>query len=96
MNIKQQAKRLAPLIATLIGAVLIIFALYSMGRISRAKGTVHGIGSHISNSSFGRLVSGEMEREASQYDKTVKWCLISGIILLIGGGTVYYYRRRRY
>jgi hypothetical protein len=96
MDIKQQAKRLAPLIASLIGAVLIIFALYAKGRISEAKGTVHGIGSHMSSNPFGRLVSGEMEREASQYDKTVKWCLIGGIILLIGGCTVYYYRRHRY
>ncbi len=92
MNIKQKVG----LVASLLGIFLIVFALQSRGRISEAKSTVHSVSSRISNSSIGKMASGQMERTVSQYDTKVMLCLIGGIILLVAGaGGAYYYRKHR-
>jgi len=89
-------KRISSLAVCCLGIVLIIYALYSMNRISEAKSTVQRISNRISSSTIGKMMGGEMHKKASQYDTEVTWMLISGIILtLAGGGGFYFYRKHR-
>lgn len=89
-------KQIISVVVSCIGIFLMIYAIHSMNRISEAKSSVHSIGSRISNSSFGKAVSGEMEKKASQYDVEVRLCLISGIVLMLGGGgAAFYFRKHR-
>jgi hypothetical protein len=89
-------KRISGLVIALIGAILLVYALYSMHRISEAKNKVHHIGKQIPGNFFGKAVKGELHKKVSQYDKEVEWLLIGGItFLVVGGGIIFLYRKPR-
>jgi LPXTG-motif cell wall-anchored protein len=88
-------KQIISLVVSLLGVILIIYALHSMGRISHAKSEVSSVSRRISGSTIGRMVGGEMQNRASQYDTEVRILLIGGIILAAAGGYFAYRFRKR-
>ncbi|HSX37424.1 MAG TPA: hypothetical protein VLE95_01165 [Chlamydiales bacterium] len=92
MNVKQ----IVSLVVSLFGVILIIYALHSMGRISTAKSEVSSVSRRISDNTIGKIVGGEMQNQAGQYDTEVTVLLIGGIVLAVTGGyCAYRFRKRR-
>ncbi len=88
-------KRIIGVIVLVIGVVLIIFAADAMKRISSAKNAVSGASGFMPNNPAGNMVTGSMEKAASQYDVPVMICLIGGIVLvLVGGGMAIFCRKK--
>lgn len=93
MNIR--SKRLAGIVVAIIGIVLIIYSVYSMNRISEGKAEVHSLTGPFSGSASGRVVGEALGNRASQYDSTVLFLLISGIVLTAAGaGVVFVFRKK--
>ncbi|HEY2811166.1 MAG TPA: hypothetical protein VGJ00_07260 [Rhabdochlamydiaceae bacterium] len=79
-------KRIVGCVVLIVGIVLIIFSVYEMNRISRAKGAIHTLSSPFSGSSAGKTAGHVMEGKASQYDTPVMILLIGGIACTVVGG----------
>lgn len=79
-----------------VGVFLIGYAIYGMERISDAKGEIGVVSSRISNSSFGKMISDEMERSLDKHDAQVNFLLVTGIILVIVGGVIAYQYRKNH
>jgi hypothetical protein len=89
-------KQIVSLGVSLLGVILIIYALHSMSRISEAKSEVGSLSKRISDSNIGKMVGGEMKNKASQYDTEVTVLLIGGIALAVAGGyCAYHFRKHR-
>lgn len=88
-------KYITGIVIAIIGVFLIVYSIHSMNRISEGKSQVHSLTSPFSGSSAGRMVGGALESRASQYDSTVLFLLISGIILTVAGtGAAIIFRKK--
>lgn len=93
MNMR--SKRITGVVVTVIGILLIIYSIHSMNRISEGKSEVRSLTSPFSGNAGGRIVGEALEGRASQYDSTVLFLLISGIVLTAAGAGLVILSRKR-
>jgi len=88
-------KKIAGLIALIVGIILIIFSIHSMNRISNAKSGIHSLSESFSGSSAGKEAGNWLQNKAGQYDVPVMVLLIGGIVLTIVGGSVVLFSKKK-
>ncbi len=81
-----KVRRIVSLVVLIVGVAAIAYALYAKGRIANAKGEVNTASGFLPKNAMGEMVGGKMSSEASQYDTTVQYLFIGGIVLAIAGG----------
>jgi len=88
-------KKLVSFGAIILGAIMVIYALSAMRRISNAKGTISNFG-RVSDSSTSRFMTGSLNSEASRYDTKVMVLLVAGIIFVVAGCAGAYHYKKHY
>ena len=89
-------KRITAYSAIILGFVLFIVAIYEKGRVSNAKANISSGTSMFSGNAVGNMVGGALQNEASQYDSTIKFMEMGGIVLmLVGGGMLFFFRKSK-
>jgi len=91
--VNMRSKRTLSIALMVIGAVLILYSLQAMNRISAAKSEVHTISGLFSGSPEGQAAGGFLGQQASQYDTSVRLLLVGGIVIA-GCGAVLFFRKR--
>ena len=81
-----KVQKIVSLVVLLVGIAAIVYALYAKGRIASAKGDVSTATGLMPKNAMGEMVGGVMNSKASQYDTTVQYLFIGGIVLAIVGG----------
>ncbi|MBP9842245.1 MAG: hypothetical protein KBC64_07495 [Simkaniaceae bacterium] len=84
MNIKKTVGG----IIFILGIVMAIYAIHSMGRISQAKGSINNLTGPFSDRQEGQFANKVLSHEASKYDTDVMILLVTGIIFIVIGGSV--------
>jgi len=87
-------KRITAYSAIILGIVLFVFAMYEKGRVSNAKANISSGTSMFSGNAVGNMVGGALQGQASQYDSTIKFMEMGGLVLiLVGGGMLFFFRK---
>ena len=88
-------KQVFGIIAILVGVALIMFSRYEQGRVSDAKKDIHTGTSLLPKNPIEEVVTGSLEKKASQYDTPLQIFFIGGIALVVLGlGVLVVFRRR--
>ena len=72
----------------ILGIVMTIYAVHSMGRINQAKGSINNLTGAFGDHKESKFANKVLTHEASQYDTDVMILLVSGVVLIIVGGSV--------
>jgi len=92
-------KRIIGWVSTVLGLILIVYAVHSMQKASEAKGFVKNFTDFFShNTTWNPLIKffgGEALKEASKYDVTILIMLILGIVLTVLGLSTLFISRNR-
>ena len=88
-------KCISGIIALIIGAVLIIFAIQSMARIGTAKKDVAGAREMLPDNAMGNMVGSRLSAKAGSYDVEVRWVLIGGIAFAVLGGALIFMSKKK-
>lgn len=88
-------KQLISLIVSIIGAVLIFFAIHAKGQVDAAGTKVNALTSPFSSTPAGGATRRMADEKLGGYYQEVQMLMIAGIVLLIAGGASYYYCRKK-
>jgi ascorbate-specific PTS system EIIC-type component UlaA len=91
MNFKQ----IIGLILIIIGAIVLIYALYARSRVSEVKKEIGKSSGLFSDNPVNKQIGQALEKKVGSYDMPIMVGMIGGIVLvIIGVGTMVYCRRR--
>ena len=89
------AKKITGLILLIIGAIILIVALYAKSRVAEVKKGIHKGSSMFSDNPVNRQIDSALEKKIGAYDTPILIGIIGGVILIVvGAGTMVYSRRR--
>lgn len=91
MNIK----KMAGVCIFVLGIIMAIYAVHSMGRINHAKGSINQATGIFGDRKEAQFANKALTHEASQYDTDVMILLIAGIgFIVIGGGLALFSKKK--
>lgn len=86
MHIK---RNIGPIVAG-VGIIVVIYSVFLMIQLSRAKKDVNN-----ATRFFPSTLIGKNNKNSLQYDREILWCLGTGIVLsVVGGGITYLFRKK--
>ena len=89
-------KQKCGIIAVIIGALIVIIALYARFRVGEVKGEIKKGSSLFGGNPVDKQITGALEGKVGAYDAPITWTLVGGIVLVIAGaGVIYFYKRKR-
>ena len=78
-----------------IGIVMAIYAVHSMGRINQAKGDVNALTGAFGEHKGSKFANKALTSQASKYDTDVMILLVMGIVFIVAGGSVALISKKR-
>lgn len=85
---------LVGIVLVVLGVIAIVYAVHSANEVSEVKGWTHQA-TNFFQSTWGKIVGKEMEKQAGKYDTKITVLLISGIIVTLGGAWIMYKEVKR-